>query len=405
MRILFADTFHHRYQDAVIALGHDCTFRPELSADDLTAHLDRQDVLIVRSTKVTAAAIAAADDLELIIRAGAGTNTIDKTAAAERGIYVCNVPGRNAIAVAELAFGLIMALDRRIADNVADLRAGRWDKKRYSAAAGLYGRSVGVVGLGDIGLAFVERAAAFGLRVHAIANPDRAAAVQARANRAGVTWVDDLFELARTCDILSFHVALTDGTRAMINRELLEQMRPGAWIINTSRGEIVDDAALLAALDDKDLRAGLDVYNDEPTASTGAFDSALARHPNVYGTHHIGASTEQAQRAIAAEVVAMLEDYARGEVRNCVNIVSQPLGTATVVVRHLDEVGVLSEVLAALRTHDLNVEQMHNTIFAGRRAAVATIHLSGTPPRDLEHSLNAISRVINARVRHAEARD
>jgi D-3-phosphoglycerate dehydrogenase len=229
--------------------------------------------------------------------------------------------------------------------------------------------------------------------------------VQARANRAGVTWVDDLFELARTCDILSFHVALTDGTRAMINRELLEQMRPGAWIINTSRGEIVDDAALLAALDDKDLRAGLDVYNDEPTASTGAFDSALARHPNVYGTHHIGASTEQAQRAIAAEVVAMLEDYARGEVRNCVNIVSQPLGTATVVVRHLDEVGVLSEVLAALRTHDLNVEQMHNTIFAGRRAAVATIHLSGTPPRDLEHSLNAISRVINARVRHAEARD
>jgi D-3-phosphoglycerate dehydrogenase len=167
----------------------------------------------------------------------------------------------------------------------------------------------------------------------------------------------------------------------------------------------MDEAAVLKAIADKGIRLGLDVYPDEPTAGKGPFVSKLAQHPNVYGTHHIGASTEQAQRAIAAEVVAMLDDYARGEVRNCVNIVSQPLGTATVVVRHLDEVGVLSEVLAALRTHDLNVEQMHNTIFAGRRAAVATIHLSGTPPRDLEHSLNAISRVINARVRHAEARD
>lgn len=403
MRILFADTFHPQYQDAVVALGHECTFRPDLSADDLAGLLPGQHALIVRSTKVTSDAVAAADALELIIRAGAGTNTIDKDAAAERGIYVCNVPGRNAIAVAELAFGLVMALDRRIPDNVADLRAGRWNKKRYAVAEGLYGRSVGVVGLGDIGLAFAERASAFGLQVSAIARPQRSADIRARANRVGVTWVDDLPELARTCDILSFHVALTDGTRGMVNRSLLEHVRRGTWIINTSRGEIIDDAALLAALDDKDLRAGLDVYNDEPSSSTGTFESALAAHPNVYGTHHIGASTEQAQRAIAAEVVAMLEDYAHGEVRNCVNIVSQPLGTATVVVRHIDDVGVLSEVLDVLRSHDLNVEQMHNTIFAGRRAAVATIHLSGTLPEDLDGKLNAITRVIHARVQHAEA--
>lgn len=405
MRILFADTFHPQYRDAVLALGHDCTFRPDLSADDLAGHLPGQDVLVVRSTKVTADAIAAADDLALIIRAGAGTNTIDKTAAAERGIYVCNVPGRNAIAVAELAFGLVMALDRRIPDNVADLRAGRWNKKRYSVAEGLYGRSVGVVGLGDIGLAFAERASAFGLRVHAIARPDRPADARARANRAALTWVDDLPELARTCDILSFHVPLTDGTRGMVNRSLLEHVRPGTWIINTSRGEIIDDEALLAALDDKDVRAGLDVYNDEPSSSTGTFESTLAAHPNVYGTHHIGASTEQAQRAIAAEVVAMLDDYASGEIRNCVNIVDQPLGTATVVVRHLDEVGVLSEVLDVLRRHNLNVEQMRNSIFAGRCAAVATIHLSGVPPDDLDRRLNAIPRVIHARVQRTEARD
>jgi D-3-phosphoglycerate dehydrogenase len=405
MRILFADAFHPQYRDAIEAMGHECTFRPDLSADDLAAHVGGHDALIVRSTRVTADAIAAADDLGLIIRAGAGTNTIDKQAAAERGIYVCNVPGRNAIAVAELAFGLIMALDRQIPDNVADLRDGRWNKKQYAQAEGLYGRSVGVVGLGDIGLAFAERAAAFGLSVHAVAKPDRAAETRARAQGAGVVFVDDLDELAATCDILSFHVPLTQGTRGMVNRSLLAAVRPGTWIINTSRGEIVDDEALLEALDSKQLRAGLDVYNNEPTSSTGTFDSPLARHPRVYGTHHIGASTEQAQRAIAAAVVDMLAAYARGEIRNCVNIESQALGSATLVVRHRDEVGVLSEVLEVLRQHNLNVEQMQNTIFAGARAAVATIHTTGATPPDLAERLNALSRVIHARIQLTGGQD
>jgi D-3-phosphoglycerate dehydrogenase len=190
----------------------------------------------------------------------------------------------------------------------------------------------------------------------------------------------------------------------MVNRSLLAAMRPGTWVINTSRGEIVDEKALLEALDSRQLRAGLDVYNDEPTSSTGTFDSPLARHPRVYGTHHIGASTEQAQRAIAAAVVDMLAAYTRGEVRNCVNIESQALGSATLVVRHRDEVGVLSEVLEVLRQHDLNVEQMHNTIFAGARAAVATIHTTGATPPDLAGRLNALGRVIHARVQLTEGR-
>jgi D-3-phosphoglycerate dehydrogenase len=405
MRILFADTFHPQYRDAVLAGGHDCTFRPDLTAGDLPDHIKGHDALVVRSTRVTADTIAAADDLGLIIRAGAGTNTIDKSAAADRGIYVCNVPGRNAIAVAELALGLIMALDRQIADNVADLRAGRWNKKRYSQAKGLHGRSVGVVGLGDIGLAFAERAAALGLRVHAVAKPDRNAETRARAGGAGVTYVDSLDELAATCDILSFHVPLTVGTQGMVNRSLLASMRPGSWIINTSRGEVVDDEALLEALDSKQLRAGLDVYNGEPQASTGTFDSRLASHPNVYGTHHIGASTEQAQAAIAAEVVDMLEAYVRGQIRNCVNIEVQALGSATLIVRHRDEVGVLSDVLGVLRQHNLNVEQMHNAIFAGGHTAVATIHTTGTAPPDLATRLNAISRVIHAQVRLTGGQD
>lgn len=399
MHILFADAFHPDHADAVRDRGHTCTFAAGLSAQDLPEAVRGNDVLVVRSTRVTAETISAADTLGLIIRAGAGTNTIDKDAAAERGIYVCNVPGRNAIAVAELAFGLVMALDRRIPDNVQDLRAGRWNKKRYSRAGGLYGRSVGVVGLGDIGLAFAQRAAAFGMHVHGIARKGRSPAKTEQAQRAGITFVDDLETLAGTCDILSFHVPLTPETHGMINAELLAHVRPGSWIINTSRGELVDDAALLAALDGKDLWAGLDVHNGEPSSSTGTFESPLLQHPNVYGTHHIGASTEQAQRAIAAEVVAMLDAYEQGEVRNCVNIEDAPLGNCTLVIRHLDQVGVLSDVLNVLRQCGLNVEQMQNTILSGRTAAVATMHTSGSPPPDLAERLNAIDRVLHAGVR------
>jgi D-3-phosphoglycerate dehydrogenase len=405
VHILFADAFHADHAAALKERGHHCTFAPSLTTDDLPAAMQGVDVLVVRSTRVTADTIAAADTLGMIIRAGAGTNTIDTTAAADAGIYVCNVPGRNAIAVAELAFGLIMALDRRIPDNVTDLRAGTWNKKRYATAAGLYGRAIGVIGLGDIGVALAERAAAFGMRVHAIARAGRPPQIVDRAERAGVILVDDLTTLAATCDVLSFHVPLNDDTRGMVNADLLDHVPPGAWIINTSRGEIIDDDALLDAIHDKGLRAGLDVHNGEPPAGTGTFSSPLAQHPNVYGTHHIGASTAQAQEAIAAEVVAMLDAYEHGEIRNCVNIESHPVGNATLIVRHLDEVGVLSDVLNLLRQCDLNIEQMTNTIFTGRTAAVATIHTSGTTPDDLADRLNAVDRVLHASVRNVEAQD
>jgi D-3-phosphoglycerate dehydrogenase len=398
MRILFADAFHPDYAQVVADRGHDCSLQPGLSSSDLAQAVVGFDALIVRSTRVRADTLAASDRLGLIIRAGAGTNTIDVAAAAERGIYVCNVPGRNAVAVAELTLGLILSLDRRIPDNVADLRDGCWHKQRYAQARGLLGRALGIVGLGDIGLAVAERAAAFGLRVHAIARSGRPAAVQARAARAGVTWVDDLAALAATCDIVSFHVPLTESTRGMVDRTLLGHLRPGSWIINTSRGEIVDDAALLEALDTRDLRAGLDVYNDEPGGSTGRITSPLAQHPHVYGTHHIGASTDQAQRAIAAEVVEIIDAYERGEVRNCVNLEERIDANATLLVRHVDEVGVLAQVLEVLRHHQLNVEQMHNTVLAGRRAAVATIHCAGAPPPDLGAQIDAISQVIDAKV-------
>lgn len=397
MRILFADAVDPATAAELTGMGHDCVVEPTLDADSLPGRISGFAVLVVRSTRVTAATVEAADALELIVRAGAGTNTIDTQAAADLGIYVSNVPGRNAIAVAELTMGLLLAIDRRIPDNVADLRAGRWDKKAYGRADGVFGKTIGIVGLGDIGLALAERAAAFGLVVLAIRKP-RPAAVEARIGTIGIDLVDTLDELLAGSDVVSLHVPSAPETLGMVDARFLSLMRPRAILLNTSRGDLVDGAALLDAVETRDLRVGLDVYPDEPASGTAEWSSKLAQHPNVVGTHHIGASTEQAQRAIAAGVVEVIDAFERGEILHCVNLASTRLGSCALHVRHYDRVGVLAQVLDLLRRGSLNVEQMENRIFLGGNAAVATIDVAGEIPAALLAAIDAIPDVIHASV-------
>ena len=318
MKVLIADKFPAAHLRRLVESGQECTFRPDLAAGDLPAALGESEALVVRSTRVTQQSLRAGARLELVVRAGAGTNTIDVEAASALGISVCNVPGRNAAAVAELTLGLLIAIDRRIADNVADLRAGRWDKKRYSEARGLMGARLGIVGLGAIGMAVAERAHAFGLRIGALAKR-RAPEVEGRLAALGVTYAQSIEALAEESDILSFHLPATPQSKGLLGAQLLRHVRPGAIILNTSRGDLVDEAALLAAIEEKELRVGLDVYENEPASGRAAFESPLARHPNVYGTHHIGASTDQAQAAVADGVVQILDAFEQGEVRNRVN--------------------------------------------------------------------------------------
>src|SRR6266545_5165495 len=360
MQLLFADRVPEDTVAELESRGHQCVVEPGLGADDLPGRIAGFDTLVVRSTEVTARVFEAANRLALVIRAGAGTNTIDTAAAAARGVFVANVPGRNSAAVAELTIGLLLAIDRRIADNVADLRHGRWDKKRYSQADGLLGSTMGIIGLGSIGLCVAERAAAFGIRLYAQAKPGRAAYVDARANELAITMVDTQAELLSISDIVSLHVPSCDETRHLVDERFLGHMRPGAILINTSRGDVVDEAALLKALDADAVRAGLDVFADEPTSGTAAWNSPLAQHPNVVATHHIGASTRQAQRATAAGVIEIVDAFSAGEARNCVNLAPGRLGSVTLTIRHLDRVGVLARVLDLLSAAGLNVEQMEN---------------------------------------------
>lgn len=394
MRVLLADAIDPSTVDALTERGHECASEPKLSADDLPARIGGSEVLVVRSTKVTSAAIEAADALELIVRAGAGTNTIEVEAASEVGIYVTNVPGRNAIAVAELTMGLLLAIDRRIADNVADLRTGSWNKSDYSKADGIFGKVLGIVGLGEIGFAVAERASAFGLNVRAI-RKDRDEEAEERIKALGIELVDSLEDLVATSDIVSIHVPATPETESMFDAQLLDRMKEGAILLNTSRGDIVDDDALLDALETRGLRAGLDVYPDEPGSGATDWSSKLAQHPNVVGTHHIGASTTQAQKAVAEGVVEIIDAFVRGEILNCVNLAPTRLGTHTLHVRHFDRVGVLAGVFDILRRRELNVEQMENRVFEGRNAAVATIDVVGEVGPDLIESLEGLEDVIH----------
>ena len=383
MKVLVADKFEQSGLDALTAAGCDVIFEPDASGDTLVAAIKKTQapVLVVRSTQVTDAMMDAGA-LSLIVRAGAGVNTIDVSGASKRGIYVSNCPGRNSVAVAELTMGLILALDRRIPDNVADLRSGSWNKKEYSKAKGLMGQTLGLLGFGHIGREVATRARAFGMPVLVWSRrfSADASAKAAAQDEHGIEVVDSPEEVMSKSDIVSIHIALTKDTRGFVDAALLGHAKNGAYIINTARAEVMDYNALADAVKDKGLRVGLDVFENEPATATAEFASALASQGGVYGTHHIGASTDQAQEAIAEETVRIIRTYQdTGKVPNVVNLAKLTPATHMLVVRHRDKPGVLAHVFEYLRVAHLNVQETENIIFDGAQAAVARINLDGAP--------------------------
>jgi D-3-phosphoglycerate dehydrogenase len=380
MRILVADAFPKERLDDFRALGLEVEHQPTVAVKDLPAAAREARILVVRGKQVPAEVFAAAHALSLVVRAGAGVNTIDVPAASRRGVFVANCPGQNSIAVAELAIGLLVALDRRIPDNVALLRAGKWDKKGFSEADGLYGRALGVAGLGAIGREVVRRAQALGMKVVAWSR----SLDDAKAKELGVERAGDLVELARRSHALSIHLPLSKDTRGAVSRVVLEALRPGAIFLNTARAEVVDQEALLELARAGRIRVGTDVFPGEPEKGQADFDSELGKLPNVYGTHHIGASTAQAQDAIARETVRIVESFLRtGRVPNCVNVARRTPARARLVVRHLDKVGVLANVLGLIREAGINVEEVQNTVFEEAQAASCSIDLDEKPPADV----------------------
>ncbi len=394
MKVLIADKFQQKGIEELESIAK-VVYEPDVTPQTLPQIIAKEDpdVLVVRSTKVQPPAFEAARRLTLVVRAGAGVDNIDVPAASARGISVANCPGKNSIAVAELVWGLILSCDRRIADQTADLRKGAWNKKEYSKARGLYGRTMGIIGVGQIAREVIERAKAFGMRVigwsRSLTDESaEALGIQRRASAVAV---------ARESDVISINVSATDQTRKLVNEEFCAALRPGAILINTSRGTVVDEKAMLSAIREKGIRAGLDVFENEPASTTGEFLSELASFAGVCGTHHIGASTDQAQDAIAAEAVRIVRVYKEtGEVPNIVNRCAKSPATRLLVVRHLNRPGVLALVIGEIGKANINIEEMENVIYQGAEAACAKIRLDAQPPDSVlqkirEGSSNIIS--------------
>jgi D-3-phosphoglycerate dehydrogenase len=376
VKTLVADTFPESHLHRLKQLGCEVDYLPSAKADELPSLAASAKILVVRGKKVNADTLLASKHLALVLRAGAGVNTIDVKAASGCGIFVSNCPGKNSIAVAELVFALLLSIDRRIPENLAALRAGQWNKKEFSKADGLFGKTLGVIGLGSIGREVIQRARAFGLRMIAWSR----SLTPKLAGELGVELIENVDDIFREADIVTLHVSLQAETRKLVNASRLWLMKPNAILINTSRGEVVDQAALREAVETKRIRAGLDVFDPEPGEGSAAFNDPILKLPGLHGTHHIGASTNQAQSAIADEAIRVIETFIKtGVVLNCVNLAHRTPAKWQLVVRHHDRVGVLAFVMDHIRRAGLNVEEVQNVVFDGALAASCRIQLAGQP--------------------------
>ena len=393
MTILVASNIATVGIEALRSAGHTVISEPGLSGNALIEALREEapEVLIVRSTRVTAEALKASPDLALIVRAGAGYDTIDVSGAAQRGTFVANCPGKNSVAVAELTMGLIVALDRRIPENVLDARAGRWNKKAYAQAEGLKGRTLGVIGLGNIGTEVVHRAQAFDLDVIAWSR----SLTPEMAEAQGIGHRSSPEAVAADASIVTLHVASTPDTRNLADRDFFAALPDGALFVNTTRAAVVDEDALAWAMDEKDILVAIDVMEGEPASKQAEFEHPLADHPNLYMTHHIGASTQQALDATAMEAARVVRTFdEEGDVPNCVNLAAQTEASYQLTVRHKDKVGVLAGVLDEVRRANWNIQEMSNRIFDGGDAAVASIRFAGTYKEDAISRIEALDNVF-----------
>ncbi len=395
MRLLIADKLHPRAIEELRTLPVDVLYEPELTKETLDKHMSGVGILIVRSTEVTAEAIEAAKQLNLIVRAGAAFGSIDVRAASRKGIFVANCPGKNASAVAELVYGLVIALDRRIPDAVSKLRAGGWERAEFSKAEGLWGKTLGIAGFGAIGREVAARAKAFGLNPVAWSR----SLSPAKAAEAGVGFAASLDELATRSNILTMHLPLTDRTKQIVSKRVLSQLPPRAMFINTARADLVDTEALIEAIEKDKLRVAVDVYSDEPKGTSIYENRVIHAKGLVYGTPHIAAATDQAQLSVATEAVRVIRSFLlEGTVPNVVNVSSAPSGRFQMVLRMADKVGTFANVLAVLKRHSINVEEVHNTTFEHSGAACAKLRMVTRPSEACVTEIRAFEEVLHVDV-------
>lgn len=393
LKVLVADKFPDKYIQQMKDLDLEVIYNAKLGEKDLSEAAKDVDILIVRSTIVNEEAINSSSKLNLIIRAGSGVNNIAISAANKKGIYVTNCPGMNAVAVAELAFGLMLSLDRFIPDNVNDFNKGIWNKDKYSKGKGLKGKTLGVIGVGNIGREVAKRAAAFEMNVYG-KDITRIEGVQIKD-------FSEMDQLLPLCDVVTIHLPATPQTKGLFNKKMFSYMKDGAYLINTSRHDVIVEDDLFEAIKEKNLRVALDVFKGEPEGKGGEVSSKLQNNSNIYVTHHIGASTEQAQDAVAEETINIIKHFVHsGVIDHWVNRAKITDAKFQLVVKHFDKPGVLAAVLDAIRSGQINIEEIENIIFEGGIAACCTMKLQSAATADMLKKISENTNVIS--VSHVE---
>jgi D-3-phosphoglycerate dehydrogenase len=346
-RVIALDTLAHEGLDKLAAArGIEYEVRTGLKGDALREALAQFDGAICRSgVKITADSLQGNRRLKAIVRAGVGTDNIDKEAATRAGIVVMNTPGGNTLSTAEHTIALMLALSRNIAPAYESLKAGKWDRNKYMGSQ-VAGKTLGVVGLGRIGIAVAKRALALEMKVLGF-DPFLS---RERAIELGLEPVETVAAMLPRVDYLTVHTPLTDETRGLIGAAQIEKLKPGVRLINAARGGIYDEAALAEGLKaGKIAGVALDVYAAEPCT-----DSPLFGLPGVVCTPHLGASTEEAQTQVAVEAVELLVAYlTTGAIRHAVNVASLDAKTLSSLRGYLDVAYRLGMLLAGMEPSGL----------------------------------------------------
>jgi D-3-phosphoglycerate dehydrogenase len=393
LKVLVADKFPDKYIQQMKDLDLEVIYNAKLGEKDLPEAALDVDIIVVRSTVVNEETINKGKKLNLIIRAGSGVNNINIAAANKKGIYVTNCPGMNAVAVAELAIGLMIALDRFIPDNVSDFNKGVWNKDKYSKGKGLKGKTLGLIGVGNIGKEVAKRALAFEMNVYG-KDISRIEGVQIKD-------FSEMDQLLPLCDVVSIHLPATPQTKGLFNKQMFSYMKDGAYLINTSRQDVINEDDLLEAVKEKNIRYACDVFKGEPEGKAGEVSSKLMNNSNIYVTHHIGASTEQAQDAVAEETINIIKKFVHsGVIDHWVNRAKKTDAHYQLVVKHYDKPGVLATVLDVIRAGNINIEEIENIIFEGGIAACCTMKLQAAATADMLKQISENANVIS--VSHVE---
>lgn len=397
MRILITCELPPVVLDGLVSLASNVTYRPDATAAEVRETISDVGILIVDSARVASETLARAKALQMIVHAGPGPGQIALDEASAQGVFVTHCPDRHAAAVAELIFGLILALDRRIVENTTALREGRWSPSIFADGRGLAGRTLGLLGFGTVGRLVARRAWAFEMDLAAWAP----SLVPVAATETPIEFCNYPRELARRSDIVVVLPTPPDEDRTcLVDAEFLEAMQHGAYLVHVGHPGSVDEGALLEALDERDLRVAMDTFAAEPATDPTRFRSPLCEHPNFIGTQRMAALTDQAREAVAAEVLHIVRSFVvSSEVVNSLNLCDRSPATWQLLLRVRDQVGVMASILEAIRADGINAQEISSRVFYGARAAWCTIALDERPSTEALDTIRSLPEVLQLELR------